>query len=155
MELGFGFVGAFDSLTSLPAAVLPLAVVALKSLCLPMAAFLAMRWVEPDGDYIFLYALLPCANSALVIARIYGASGPLLATLSSALALNKVAAFLLLFFAGILASESSPREAMRIKATFSFAMLCLSLAGGVCLALTGALTPDWRRSRGMRKLLAH
>lgn len=152
---GFGFVGAFDSLTSLPAAVLPLAVVALKSLCLPMAAFLAMRWVEPDGDYIFLYALLPCANSALVIARIYGASGPLLATLSSALALNKVAAFLLLFFAGILASESSPREAMRIKATFSFAMLCLSLAGGVCLALTGALTPDWRRSRGMRKLLAH
>jgi len=155
---GFGFVGAFDSLTSLPAAVLPLAVVALKSLCLPMAAFLAMRWVEPDGDYILLYALLPCANSALVIARIYGASGPLLATLSSALALNKLAAFLLLFFAGILASESSPREAMRIKATFSF-VLCLSCAspspGGVCLALTGALTPDWRRSRGMRKLLAH
>ena len=44
---------------------------------------------------------------------------------------------------------------LRIKATFSFAMLCLSLAGGVCLALTGALTPDWRRSRGMRKLLGH
>ena len=157
-----GFSFTLGQLTNLRSAAMPLAVVALKSLCLPIIALGAIRWwhqAEPSDlqyNFIFLYALLPCANSALVIARMYGASGSLLSTLTAALALNKTCAFGLLFFAGVIATAARPSELLEMKSNLSFTMLWASVAGGLWLAIGGIVTPSWRRHiSGMRTLLTH
>ena len=132
---GFGFIGSFRSLTSLSSAVTPLAIVSFKSLCLPILTLGAITWFQrkptrTQTDFTFGYALLPCANSALVIARIYGADADLLATLAASLSLNKVAGFLLLFVAGVLTTAGDDTaELLMIKSVFSNLMVALSLVG--------------------------
>ena len=155
---GFGFVDAFGPLRSLRDVSVPLIVVALKSICLPIAALGTLAAVETDPtptmrSFLFLYALLPCANSALVIARMYGADGALNATLRGTLALNKLIAFPLLFFAGGLLTAASEHELMVIKLTFSCVMLWASIAGGTMLILCALLIGAWRRCRGMRSMI--
>jgi len=155
-----GFSFTLSSMTTLRSVVMPLAVVALKSLCLPIIALLlSPLWQTAPPtmvhNFIWLYALLPCANSALVIARMYAASGGLLAVLTSALALNKTCAFALLFFAGVIAFAADPHALLATKSNLSFVALWASVAGGLLLTIAGALTPAWRCSRGMRTLLVH
>ena len=159
---GFAFAGSTSALKALPTAVHPIACVALKSICLPIVALGAITWfTDPPSStqksFIYLYALLPCANSALVIARLFGhASGPLFATLASALALNKMVAFLLLFFAGVLSSPLlSVATLLAVKSMFSEVCLWMSYAGCQWLGFCALVTPAWVRCRGMRILLLH
>lgn len=157
---GFGFVGSASNLKTVSAAAMPCAIVALKSVLLPIVSAGAVTWfaekpTQFDMKFLFLYSLLPCANSALVIARMYGANGQLLATLSAALSLNKLCAFLLILFAGVIASAGSADALMNYKDVLSLTMLIISSLGTFWLCASNFFIPPWRRCRKMRSLSLH
>ena len=97
-----------------------------------------------------------CANSALVIARMRGASADLLATLATSLSLNKLAGFLLLLVAGLVKLGLNRLKALlAIKSIFSIIMLVGSCVGSAWLVLSAMCIPAWRRRRGRRLLVCH
>ena len=102
--------------------------------------------------FVFLYGLLPCANSALVIARMNGAAPPVFALLSAALSLNKAVAFLLLFVAAAFLMSPGTSQLLEVKDVFSDVMHVLSILGCVALLATAAFTPAWRRG-AMRRVV--
>jgi len=93
---------------------------------------------KQEGDFVWLYGLLPCANSALVIARIYGAGGGLYSSLAAALSLNKLLAFFMLFMAAVLAEMRSVHELLHLKNVFSEVTqsLCPHLCSHLCSHLS-------------------
>ena len=155
---GFAAVGSFGSFTSLRAAGVPLALVGFKSLLLPILCrwllwvFTAEAAPRAQLAFVFLYGLLPCANSALVIARMNGAAPPVFALLSAALSLNKAVAFLLLFVAAAFLMSPGTSQLLEVKDVFSDVMHVLSILGCVALLATAAFTPAWRRG-AMRRVV--
>ncbi|KAL1502951.1 hypothetical protein AB1Y20_011022 [Prymnesium parvum] len=97
---GCASVGAFSTLFTLRLAVFPVALVSLKCIVVPIISHqltLRLGGTSDETDFSFLYGVLPSANIVLVLARLHHAPAPLLATLSAAMALSKVIAFLLIF----------------------------------------------------------
>lgn len=148
---GFAFCGSGAALSSLGSASAPLAVVALKSVVLPILArgaiyALQRQPSQTQVDFIYLYALLPCANSALVVARLFGggASAGIMPTLAAALSLNKFVAFALLFLAGALMQDMAPAAVVAVKSVFSYVLQVGSVVGLLWLVVSLACLPAWR-----------
>jgi len=156
---GFAFVGSMSYVDTLEKAAVPLAIVALKSLLTPIATRQAITYFGDSSatvsDFAFLYGVLPCANSALVIGRLYGAGPSMMAMLSAFLSLNKVFAYMLLFFAAAISEIDSTAQMLEVKSYFSMAMQIASLVGALWLVACAATIPLWRSCAAMSRLSVH
>ena len=146
---GSASVGSFTQLASLRAAALPALWVSLQSFVLP---FLARVLVESFGGgsdevrFAFVYGLLPCANSVLVIARGYKLRPELLGSLAAYLALGKVLTFPLLFLAALISSIADETEALlQLRASASTVALGASSLGLGFIVLSALGIEAWRR----------
>ncbi|KAL1518579.1 hypothetical protein AB1Y20_002867 [Prymnesium parvum] len=155
---GAASVGSFAGLSSIHAASLPALLVGLQSLLLP---FLIRLIIQAFGasreltDFAFVYGILPCANSALVVARGYNLQPHLLSSLATFLALGKVLSFPLLFLAAVISSIAESADAiMQLREQISSLALTLSTAGLVAIVLTVPFVAAWRRCP-LRRTLAY
>ena len=154
---GSASVGSFTQLASLRAAALPALWVGLQSFLLPFLARVLVQSFGGDSDevrFAFVYGLLPCANSVLVIARGYKLRPELLGSVAAYLALGKVLTFPLLFLAALISSIADEVNALiRLRVSASTMALGFSSLGLGFIVLSALGIDAWRRCPLRRTLL--
>ena len=137
---GSASVGTFSVLNSLPSVVLPAALVSLQSLSLPVLCRVLCSTLggnPSEQGFAFVYGILPCANSAFVIAQSFGLSSHL-PTVAAYLGFGKLIAYPYLIVAAIVFNTSSTSVDAILGFRTLLATVCTfsSLVGcGLLLAL--------------------
>lgn len=139
---GTSSVSAFASLRKLEQAGLPAALAATKLLLTPIIArsFALMFSAAPASlDFVWLYSMLPVANSSFAIARSYTLSEELLDSIATTTALMRAASYLLLFFAAAMLELRADLGAL-LGIVAETSRGAHSISAGGCLPLLLALT---------------
>lgn len=147
---GCASVGTFGKLARLQSAVLPAALGALQSLLLPILCrtfTAAFGGTDQAQGFAFVYGILPCANSVLVIAQSYQLPPPMLTTVASYLALGKLLAFPYLLLAAVTlnVTRMDAGGVTALRQGVSQLMLGLSIAAVTIFVLVALLIPAYRR----------
>jgi hypothetical protein len=155
---GSSMVGCFRKFSSLRHVEVPTLMIAFKSLLLPFLSYalvVMFNGTDDERDFGFMYGLLACAPSSLIILQKFGLPDPMLVAMNVALGIGRPFGFVLLWiYAAIATNAEDPASHLELVSIWSSLMQYLSIFGlGVTLAAACA-SHDFRQMLGPAHRLA-